>query len=798
MSAASSITEPGTHCYHCGQPCEETIWVEDKAFCCHGCKTVYEILSAGDLCEYYTLDKTPGTSMRKAQEETYAYLEEKEIRKQLLTFDSDTFARVSFYVPAIHCVSCIWLLENLQKLQAGVLRSEVNFARKTVRIDFNPTQVTLSAIAAVMASIGYTPRISLQQEEPSTKHGDHALIFKLAVAGFCFGNVMLFSFPEYLGIDASEVSLKHIFSWLNVALSIPVLLYSGSDYFRSALSSFRHRHINLDVPIAIGLVTLFSRSLYDIITLSGSGYLDSFTGLVFFLLIGRWFQSKTYESLAFDRDFKSYFPLAIHKLVNHEWKPVVIYNLEKGDQIRLRNLEIVPADSILTDEEALIDYSFVTGESKPVSVREGERIYAGGRLVGKSVTLVVEKKTSQSHLTSLWNHEAFQKASVGSYNKVIDRAARIFTWAVLAIALGTAAYWYTVDPSRMWLILTAVLIVACPCALALTAPFTYGNMLRVFGRYHFYLKNADVIEKMATIDTVVFDKTGTVTHGQDPEVDFTGSITPAEAGYIKTLTIHSTHPLSTLINRSLKVPATETIFQFKELPGKGIEGTIEGHPIRIGSAAFVGYQGQTDRKASTVFVSVDQTVKGYFSVKTSVRPSIASMLHRLGVSCGALLSGDNETDRAQMEQLFPVSAQLCFNLSPYDKMDYIQKLRLEGRHVMMVGDGLNDAGALKNSDVGIAITDDTGVFTPACDGILQGDRIGQLDKFLRLAARSKNILRAGFAISFLYNAVAIAVAGAGLLTPLTAAILMPLSSISVVAFSTLAVNLAARTTLRNG
>ena len=275
---------------------------------------------------------------------------------------------------------------------------------------------------------------TVRQELP--RAANKTLVLKLAIAGFCFGNVMLFSFPEYLGLDHSDQNLMRIFSWLNFFLSLPVFFFSGFDYIRSAWRSFKGKQINIDVPIAAGLIALFFRSSYDILTATGPGYLDSFTGLVFFLLIGRWFQSKTYESLAFDRDFTSYFPLAVNRLDKNKWTPVVIYELKNGDQIRIRNMEIIPADSTLIDEYAYIDYSFVTGEAKPVKVMQGELVYAGGRLIGTPVTLIVEKKTSRSHLTSLWNNEAFKKITESRYQKTIDRAARRFTWIVLFIAFG--------------------------------------------------------------------------------------------------------------------------------------------------------------------------------------------------------------------------------------------------------------------------------------------------------------------------------------------------------------------------
>jgi P-type Cu+ transporter len=774
-------------CYHCGQRCEETLWLSDKPFCCYGCKTVFEILSANDLCEYYNFDKNPGVQLKKVSDETFAYLDEKDIRRKVIEFDSETFSRVRFYTPAIHCVSCIWLLENLQKLDNGILKSEVNFARKSVVIDFHPERIKLSTIATLLSQVGYVPQINLEKEK-TKKTNNTSLVLKLAVAGFCFGNVMLFSFPEYLGLDHADEGLKQAFSWLNMLLSIPPLLYSGFDYFTSASKSFKQKQINIDVPIAAGLLALFLRSAWDITTGFGPGYLDSFTGLIFFLLIGRWFQSKTYESLAFDRDFKSYFPLAVQKMTNQGWKPVVIYDLKKSDKINIRNMEIIPADCILLDDNAYIDYSFVTGESKPVKVKQTELVYAGGRLIGQPVTFAVERKTSQSHLTRLWNHEAFRKTEESSYQKIIDRAARRFTWIVMGIALITAIYWYLVDPSKMWLIITSVLMVACPCALALAAPFTYGTMLRVFGRHQFYLKNADVIERLASIDTVVFDKTGTVTNGQTPEIKFSGTLTQAESGWVKLLTSYSTHPLSSLITKSIAVTTSSQVQDFKEFPGKGIEAKVEGNLVRIGSAIFTEYSAKPESISSTVFVSINGEVRGYYIISTSVRENVKGMINRLGKKCVAMLSGDNEGERSKMETVFNSSVQLLFNQSPHDKLEYINNLQKQDKKVLMVGDGLNDSGALKQSDVGIVVTDDTGIFTPACDGILQGDRIHSLDKFVELAKSSAVILKTGFLISFMYNAIALSFAVSGHLTPLTAAILMPISSISVVSFSSLAVN----------
>ena len=783
-------------CFHCGDRCDEILYADDKPFCCFGCKSVYEILSESNLCEYYNVDASAGVSLKNIAASSFEYLDNADVRKKLVTFDSATHTKISFYIPAIHCASCIWLLENLQKLNEAIVRSQVWFGKKTIDVEFNPSKLKVSQLAGLLSSIGYAPVINLDADSKKKPIADRTLIYKLAVAGFCFGNVMLFSFPEYLGLDKHDEYLMRLFSWLNLLLAVPVFLYSASEYFISAFNSFKQKQVNIDVPIAAGLLALFLRSSYDILTATGPGYLDSFAGLVFFLLIGRWFQSKTYESLAFDRDFKSYFPLAVNKLVNDKWESAIIYDLERGDQIKIRNMEIVPADAVLLSSHAYFDYSFVTGEAKPARVVEGDTVYAGGRLIGEPVELLIDKKTSQSHLTSLWNNAAFKKVNERGYQKIIDRAARKFTWIVMVLAALTAVVWYFYKPAEMWLVLTSVLMVACPCALALAAPFTYGSMLRVFGKNQFYLKNADVIERMATIDSVVFDKTGTVTYGNLPEVDFNGELSASELLAVKRLTGASVHPLSSIVHKSIPGKMAVELVNFKELPGKGIQGIVDGVFFQIGAADFVGFKQRIDNRHTHVFVAIDSEVRGFFTIQVKPRAEIKNMLDRLGEKCVGLLSGDNDADRNKMSLLFNPSVQLLFNQTPHDKLNYIKDHQATGSKVMMVGDGLNDSGALKQSDVGVAVTDSTGIFTPACDGIIAGEKLLLLDKFMELAKSSSVILKTAFAISFFYNAIALCFAMTGHLTPLVAAVLMPVSSISVVGFSTLAVRYVAHQKLK--
>lgn len=785
-----------TTCHHCGDPCKTgVITLEDKDFCCHGCKTVFEILSENQLEGYYDLEQSPGQSQKGESSTQFDFLDNQTIKKGLLEFASGQYEKVTFNIPAIHCSSCIWLLENLDRLDAGVIDTKVDFSNKKASVHYNPELLSLRQLAELLDRIGYAPQISLEEngEKKASKSYDHKLITKIGIAGFCFGNVMLLSFPDYLGLTGIEQTYQDFFRYLNALLAIPVTFYAGADYFISAYKGLRQRYANIDIPIALGLSVLFLRSTYEVLAGIGPGYFDSLVGLVFFLLIGKWFQNKTYKSLSFDRDYKSYFPLAILKDVEGEMMPTPVAELEKGNQVAIRNNEIIPADAVLIDEEAAIDYSFITGESEPVMQGKGDYIYAGGRLCGAMKRMVVQKAVSQSYLTRLWNDDTFQTEEQGQ--SMVDHLSKYFTLVIISIAILAAIFWQVVNPDKTWLVFTAVLIVACPCALALVTPFTTGNIMRVFGRNKCYLKNAKAVERFSDIDTLVFDKTGTITRNDARSLIFTGEpLSIHEQNLLKPVVAGSTHPLSRLISDFLteanQVLPTET---YQELAGKGIEAQVAGKKIKLGSARFVGATAEHDPTETRVYVKIGEEIRGYFQVASAYREGIDACIESLAPDYKlAVLSGDNASEELALRSFFPLGALMQFEQSPEDKLNMIRKMQQDGRSVVMLGDGLNDAGALKQSDIGIAVSDDIGTFSPASDAILEARMLHRLDDLLKLGKSTKTVIRWSFVLSFLYNLVGISLAVAGVFTPLMAAILMPLSSITIVVFTTLAVKLFAK------
>ena len=784
MKTKERITEDKV-CYHCGEKCKEQVAeLDGKSFCCDGCRAVYELFQDENLKDFYKENAT----FRK-DELRFEFLDNPEVTAGLVDFKDDECVSVRLNLPAIHCSSCIYVLENLHTIEPGIIDIRVNFEKKEATIRYNPALITLREVAELLSSVGYKPDFKLHTDEDKPVD---TLPIKIGVAAFCFGNIMLLSFPEYLGFDMTkEGGFQSFFSYLSLLLALPVIFYASTDYLSSAWKGLTHGFINIDVPISIGILVLFARSAYEIITATGPGYLDSLSGLLFFLLIGKWFQNKTYEQLSFERDYKSYFPLATLKRQGDELVSTLVNEIKPGDLLVIRNQEIIPVDGELLSKEASLDYSFVTGEERPQPVKKGESVFAGGKQLGSSIEIVATKACSQSYLTSLWNNDVFKNENTSEKEILINRVSKYFTITILAIALTAFIFWVFYEPGRSWEIFAAVLIVACPCALALSAPFTNGHAIRILGRNKLYLKNAKTAELLPKVDTIVFDKTGTLTSKEGSGVQYMGiELSDYQKGILKSITGHSTHPLSQSIHQYFSGYTSAHLDSFREWPGKGVRGIAQGVEFKVGSAAWLGVDSTNDEGT---FLAIDDDIKGRFLFNQIYRPELKTLVNSLASSHKlAILSGDNDSEKESLSEIFPDHTEMLFNQKPEDKLRYIKERQQRGDYVMMMGDGLNDAGALKQANIGIAVTEDAANFSPASDGILEGEQLTGLRKFLSFTTNTNKIIIISFLLSFLYNSIGIGLAVGGLLTPIIAAILMPLSSISVVGFTTVASNYVGR------
>ncbi|GEP52243.1 ATPase [Flavobacterium noncentrifugens] len=783
------------NCFHCGLDIvKDEIIFEARHFCCNGCKTVYAIFSENGLMSYYDFENAPGATPSGGSK--YNFLENEQIVEKLLDFNEGDTQIISLQIPHIHCSSCIWILENLNRLQKDIVSSQVDFHQKKVRITYNSSSVSLKEIVDLLCAIGYEPYISLDDYGTQKIKTNRSLTYKLGVAFFCFGNIMLLSFPEYFEVNEFWLDqYKNFFRGLIFLLALPSFFYSASGYYVAAWKSIRAKMLNIEIPIALGIVVMFVRSSIDMLFNYGSGFFDSLTGLVFFMLLGKMFQIKTYSFLSFERDYKSYFPVAVTRLKTDGLEESVpIYEIQKGDRLLIRNQELIPADSILIASNASIDYSFVTGEAIPVSKKSGDKLFAGGKQLGNAIEMEVLQPVSQSYLTQLWSNEIFEKKTSANYKSITDTISRYFTPALLLIAFSGLGYWILIDINIAFNVFTAVLIVACPCALALTAPFTLGNILRILGRQKCYLKNACVIEQLAKVDTIVFDKTGTITTSSRSNITYEGkTFSASENEMVKSTLSGSNHPLSRMLYDFLPEAERLRVAFFAEISGKGIEAKINGDSISIGSADFIGKPLRKDSLKTSVHIDINGNYFGHFTFNNEYRNGLRELFAELKKNYELkLLSGDNDGERPLLQKMLPAGTQMVFNQMPEQKLQFIENLQKQGKNVLMIGDGLNDAGALAQSNVGISLAENVNVFSPACDAILDAGEFRKINSFLQLSKNAMLVIKMSFGLSLLYNVVGLSFALSGNLQPLVAAIIMPLSTVSIVSFVTIMSNFYAR------
>ncbi len=794
MLATAQPTEIEVICVHCAEPCTENITNEKgEPFCCTGCRAVYDLLqSVEGECPILDVEAIRGIKTKRFTA-NYLWLDEPTLASDFVRFSSNTENIVRFSLPTIHCSACIMLLEAMPKLVKGVVNSRVNFLDKYIVIHYNPQELKLSELAGWLNSVGYPPSLTLATEKESTS--PRGTVARIAVAGFIFGNSMLFSLAEYFGIQAIESSLRDFFIVLNVLFALPMVGYCASPYFKSAWASIKTKQASLDLPIALGISALFIRSMIDVVWLSGSGYFDSLSGLVFFLLIGRYIQQRSYQHLQFDRSVRSYLPIAVavtDKQGNHlNFKKAK--DLSKGEIINLANGQVIPADAVLISSQVHIDYSFVTGESEAQLFIVGSTLFAGGRVVQGSALMQVAKPMDQSYFLELWSKANTRIQKEFALTRLNGLFAKYFTAFMLSIAALTTIYWAVVNPALIWNATTAVLIVACPCALTLSLPFALGNAMAILGRKGIYLRNQGVLHQLAEIKAIVFDKTGTLVQMNNKGISYSGKSLSAEQKLaLYNVCKESVHPVSTAISEWVGHTSKHKVFDFQEVTSQGIAGEVNGIIIKLGKAAWVDDRNNGANQTATTLM-IDCEVYGTFEFQSRLSNGVQAMVQKLSTLFPLyLLTGDKQDGLADIAEITSSFKEVKAGLLPNDKKLFVAQLEQQNLPTMMVGDGINDAAAMQAATVGVAITSEKNSFTPASNVIMNSAELALLPQLhsFSLACR-KNIINS-FWLSVVYNIIGLSVAISGTLSPVFAAIFMPVSSMSVVAFSTWATSLSAK------
>lgn len=800
-------------CFHCGEECtDHDIIQDDKHFCCTGCQFVYSMLNSSDVKDYYSKFGSTGLSMKNVKDADFSFLDDPLMIQNLTHYNINNQSKTTVVLPQIYCSACIWLIENLHRLHNGIIESKVNFLKKEAVIRYDNTLISLRGVFELLHRIGYTPVLNLSNSNKKDRDIEYKHIWrKVGIAGFAFGNLMLFALPDYLSMGELDHYFRSFLGYLNFILAFFVM-YAGQDFFTSAWQGVKLKHINLDVPISLGLIVLFIRSFYEILTGIGPGYIDSTAGLVFFLLLGRVFQRKTYYNLTFDRDYKSYFPISVLRKKDSHTESVPVNNVEIGDILTLRNNEIIPMDSVLKSKTASFDYSFITGESAPVNLHKGDRIYAGAKVQGSSIEVEVAKKFHSGYLIELWNQTISENLHQSKIGRLSDTVAKYFTIIVILTALSGFLFWVGIDMDKAINAFTSILMIACPCALALSMPFSFGTAMRIFAKNNFFVKSDNVIENLAGITHIVFDKTGTLTDNKHSTVEYKGlPLTESSISLILEVAKNSTHPYSRTIAKYLltisKSHDAEVNFStYIETSGKGIDAKTGNNIIKLGRFDWVKkfninnksdceglFEQHSLNKESTVAVSINQQFLGVFIIKSGLRDFAHNLFSRLKKDYKlSIISGDSDKDRSMLEETAGNNVPMHFNYMPDEKINYIAKVQNERQRVLMVGDGLNDAGALQKATVGIAVSDNLANFTPASDAIILSDAMRMLPDFLKLSKDALRTVVYAITISFIYNIIGFSFALQGTLSPLIAAILMPISSVSVVLFAVIKVSLHAK------
>lgn len=779
-------------CYHCGTktPVEQT-QQDIPVFCCTGCETVYHLIHKHQLDSFYSHYPQKGVAPKKKK--NYAFLANNSLWEHWMQFKDGGKVRIALSVPNIHCSACVWLLEHLSRIEAGVIYSHVSFSKRMLFIVFDEQRCSMQELASLLDSLGYPPDFSLgAQKKVREQKNKRSLWLKIGVAGFAFGNTMFLALPTYF--EESEPWLNELRPWFDIimfTLSIPVVFYAAQHYFTQSFKSIQQRVWSLDIPIALGISVLFLKSTHAAFVAHELPYFDSLTGLVFFLLLGQYMQQSIYTSTDFEHEYASFFPLGITLIHSDDTESVTpIDQIKEKDIMLLRPEEIIPADGVVHQGTVQIDYSFVTGESESVVKKKGERVFAGGKIKDCIAYIEASKAMNESFLLQLWQQDLTNKQQEIEQPSFSNQISRYFTPAILLLSILSGMVWWFLDATKTVEVVVAVLIVACPCALALSSPFIIRHMVRYFGKLGLFLKNNVSIEKIIDTQHWVFDKTGTLTDANRMEVEFKGRtpLNETEKQILRSMVYQSSHPLSkALFDYLHDIPWNRNI-NCSHVIGKGIKAQIDTTTYTIGSAAFTQAPG-LEHDGTVIHVTIGNRYRGYYQIRQRFRPNLSGLFNNAPVDELSIVSGDKAKDVDILICLINKHTSLYFEQSPFDKVTIIKTLQAQGKKVLMLGDGLNDAGALIQSNAGIAVRDGTNMFTPRCDAILNANQVVQLPIFYWGMKKSIRLVYVSFAFSLIYNVFGISIAASGNLTPIIAAILMPLSSMSVVGFAALSTSI---------
>ncbi len=766
-------------------------------FCCHGCEAVSRAIVGLGLGDYYQLRSAPAPTP-SARRESLSGFDDPAFQASFVRAPAEGLREAQLLIEGLSCAACGWLVEHALARTPGVEAATVNFGARRARVRWKSSTARLSTILEAIRAVGYTAwpyeagRAALVEERER-----RSALRRLCVAGLGMMQVMMYAVPGYFaGVGEMTADIEQLMRWSGLALTIPVVAYSAAPFFRGTWRDLRGFRLGMDVPVALGIAVAFIASAWATAAGSGVVYFDSITMFVFLLLAGRYV-----ELLARARAGRALQHLArleprtaerLSDAFGHATETVPTARLMPGDRVLVRSGETVPADGELEGPDALVSEAWLTGESRPRARRTGEALVGGSINAGRALVLLVRRVGSETALAAIQRLMERALEHRTPWVAAAQRASGWFVGGVLAAALAAGLAWWHIDPARAVWIAVSVLVVTCPCALALATPTALTVASGALARRNFIVTRAGAIERLATATDFVFDKTGTLTEGQAQLLEVVPLRAMEEASaraLAAALARPSAHPLDRALATAAGGAVIAAVEDHRNHPGDGVEGRLEGRRLRMGRAEFAGVlhgqplpEGWREGAGTTVWLADDAGWIAAFRLDDALRPDAAPALQSLramGVTIH-LLSGDGAgvTRRVAAElgiDRFEAGA------TPDRKLAFVRELQAGGARVAMVGDGINDAPVLAQADVSVAMGGGADLAQVRADAVLLSDSLADLAAAARIVRRARVVIRQNLAWALSYNALVIPLAFAGAVTPLVAGVAMSASSALVVA-----------------
>ena len=795
-------------CYHCGLPVEEqgsfvaTVAGKEHEFCCYGCQSVCLTIHGAGLQGFY--QKTP---------EGEKLAPPPELTEELRSYDSDEvqsdyvdalgdIRTIHLLVEGIHCAACAWLIENSLSKQLGVLSAEVNLTSKRLRLRWDNRLAPLSSFLKTLSKVGYaaTP-FDADNAEGALARRHRALLYRMAFAGFAMMNLMWISIALYSGADDGE--FKNWFHWISCLIATPTLLYAGYPFLRNAVIGLRRRYLTMDLPIAIGATATYTYSTY--VTVNGSVvghvYFDTVVNFLFVILVGRYLEAiSKREALSATSRLLELQPKLATVLTDDGPMVRPIRSVKIGDEVLVRPGEKIPVDGQIVDGESAVDESMLTGESLPIVKRLTDNVVAGSINGEGAFTVKVQqvlRNTALSKIVALMEDAQASKAPIQC---AADRIVPWFVVITLSLAAITFVYWLQTDFELALLAATSVLIITCPCAFGLATPMSVAVATGVGASRGILVKQGAALELMSNVTHFVFDKTGTLTEGKLSVVKTICSSEYTSQQLLKiaaSVEQNSEHSIAHAICEEATLRAIETrpVSQFKSSPGQGVQAIVDGNEIKVGTAVWLSQQGialQADwneqakqlevEGISCVYITVNRTISGLIGLADELRSDALEMIQGLQEQDIdiTVLSGDRKAVVYAVTKAFGDINRFA-EVLPKDKADTVKNLQKNGAVVAMVGDGVNDAPALIQADVGIALATGTDVSIESADIVLSHNELHKVTESRQLAKRTLRTVRQNIVLSITYNIIMVPLAMMTMVDPFVAALTMPISSLLVIA-----------------